>query len=67
MCISFLDLDGDLPPILVSLVTEDEFSRQLLDEPIPRKDRDRVKGIIEEVLHSNKTNKELMVPLEHRF
>jgi len=48
----FLDLEGDITPILVSLVCYDDFARELLDEPIPKEDRDKVKKTIEEILHS---------------
>lgn len=46
----FLDLEGDITPILVSLVTCDSFARGLLDEPIPKKQRDFVKQKIENLL-----------------
>ena len=64
----FLDLEGDLTPILVSLVCYDDFARDLLDEPIPKEDRDKVKRKIDAILHS-KIDKEseltpLMVPTE---
>ena len=49
----FLDLEGDLTPILVSLVCYDEFAKELLDEPIPKNDRDLVKQKIEDILHLN--------------
>lgn len=49
----FLDLEGDLTPILVSLVCYDDFARGLLDEPIPKEDRDKVKARIDEILHSS--------------
>lgn len=48
----FLDLEGDLTPILVSLVCYDDFARGLLDEPIPKEDRDKVKKRIDDILHS---------------
>lgn len=49
----FLDLEGDLTPILVSLVTRDAFAQGLLDEPIPKKQRDAVKAKIEQLLLSD--------------
>jgi hypothetical protein len=48
----FLDLEGDITPILVSLVTCDNFARGLLDEPIPKKQRDAVKENIDALLMS---------------
>lgn len=48
----FLDLEGDIIPILVSLVTRDSFAQGLLDEPIPKKQRSAVKGKIESLLLS---------------
>jgi hypothetical protein len=48
----FLDLEGDIIPILVSLVTRDGFATGLLDEPIPKKQRDAVKQRIEQLLLS---------------
>ena len=50
----FLDLDGDLPPILISLVTSDTFANQLLDHPIPRRERDVVKQAINDIMHISK-------------
>jgi len=61
----FLDLDGDLPPILVSLVASDAFAHQLLDHPIPKRERDVVKQAIEEVMHIEQVSDgllERMVP-----
>merc|ERR1719420_2501502 len=46
----FLDLEGDITPILVSLVTRDQYAQALLDEPIPKKLRDAVKSKIEDLL-----------------
>jgi len=46
----FLDLEGDIIPILVSLVTRDSYAQELLDEPIPKKQRDAVKQKIESLL-----------------
>uniref|UniRef100_A0A7S4SUP1 Inositol hexakisphosphate and diphosphoinositol-pentakisphosphate kinase n=1 Tax=Alexandrium monilatum TaxID=311494 RepID=A0A7S4SUP1_9DINO len=46
----FLDLEGDIIPILVSLVTRDSFAQGLLDEPIPKKQRTIVKMKIENLL-----------------
>ena len=48
----FLDLDGDLAPILVSLVANDAFAHELLDHPVPKSDRDKVKEEISDILHS---------------
>ena len=58
----FLDLEGDLTPILVSLVCYDDFARELLDEPIPKEDRDKVKRRIEEMLHQDSASEEELVP-----
>eukprot|EP00928_Gymnodinium_smaydae_P001828 TRINITY_DN10654_c1_g5_i1.p1 TRINITY_DN10654_c1_g5~~TRINITY_DN10654_c1_g5_i1.p1 ORF type:complete len:1248 (-),score=231.10 TRINITY_DN10654_c1_g5_i1:50-3595(-) len=46
----FLDLEGDIIPILASLVTRDGYAQGLLDEPIPKKQRDTVKQKIESLL-----------------
>jgi hypothetical protein len=59
----FLDLEGDLTPILVSLVCYDDFARALLDEPIPKEDRDKVKARIDEILHMDSRNSEELFPL----
>lgn len=59
----FLDLEGDLTPILVSLVCYDDFARDLLDEPIPKEDRDKVKRRIDELLHSKINSKSELIPL----
>ena len=59
----FLDLEGDLTPILVSLVCYDDFARGLLDEPIPRDDRDTVKKTIAEILHIKSADEAQMVPV----
>jgi len=48
----FLDLEGDITPILVSLVTRDSYAQALLDAPIPKKQRDVVKAKIESLLLS---------------
>jgi len=48
----FLDLDGDIIPILVSLVTRDRYSQTLLDEPVPKVLRDQVKKKIENLMLS---------------
>lgn len=48
----FLDLDGDIIPILVSLVTREKYAQSLLDEPVPKKLRDQVKKKIEELMLS---------------
>jgi len=48
----FLELEGDIIPILVSLVTRDSYAQRLLDEPIPKKVRDSVKRSIESFLMS---------------
>lgn len=48
----FLDLEGDIIPILVSLVNRGGYAQGLLDEPIPRKQRDAVKQEIEALLMS---------------
>ncbi|CAE8642041.1 unnamed protein product, partial [Polarella glacialis] len=48
----FLELEGDIIPILVSLVTRDTYAQGLLDEPIPKKIRDAVKQRIESLLMS---------------
>jgi len=48
----FLDLDGDLTPILVSLVQSDQLAQKLLDEPLPKKLRDDVKHRLEDILVS---------------
>ena len=64
----FLDLEGDLTPILVSLVCYDDFARALLDEPIPKEDRDKVKARIDQLLHSESRDfselAALMIPTE---
>jgi len=49
----FLDLEGDIIPILVSLVSKDLFAARLLDAPIPKKQRDIVKTKIESLLLSD--------------
>lgn len=49
----FLDLEGDITPILVSLVTRDSYAQAFLDEPIPKKLRDEVKQKIESLLMSS--------------
>lgn len=46
----FLDLDGDIIPILVSLVTRDSYAQAILDEPVPKNERDDVKQKIEALL-----------------
>lgn len=48
----FLELEGDIIPILVSLVSADSYAQKLLDEPIPKKVRDAVKRNIESILLS---------------
>jgi inositol hexakisphosphate/diphosphoinositol-pentakisphosphate kinase len=59
----FLDLEGDLTPILVSLVCYDDFASALLDEPIPKEDRDKVKARIDEILHMDVQDAEELVPI----
>jgi len=51
----FLALEGDITPILVSLVTRDTFAQGLLDEPIPKKEREMVKAKVESLLSSEKS------------
>ena len=48
----FLDLVGDLTPILVSMVTTSKTAQDLLDEPIPKESRERVKKKIDSLLHT---------------
>ena len=47
----FLDLVGDLTPILVSMVTTSKTAQELLDEPIPKESREMVKKKIDALLH----------------
>jgi len=63
----FLDLDGDIVPILVSLVTRESYAQGLLDAPIPKKERDAVKQKIESLLlsHNNLANDESASPTDH--
>ena len=42
---------GDLTPILVSMVTTSKTAQELLDEPIPKESRERVKRKIDALLH----------------
>jgi len=71
----FLDLEGELTPILTSLVTTSEAAKALLDEPIPREKRDSVKDHIDYLLHmttnpaqdiQNKCTKDMEVQAERR-
>lgn len=67
----FLDLDGDIIPILVSLVTRESYAQGLLDEPIPKKQRDTVKQKIESLLlsYANLASSDVMqaaCPTEHQ-
>ncbi|KAF4742241.1 hypothetical protein FOZ62_002446, partial [Perkinsus olseni] len=68
----FLDLEGDLPPILVSLVCVDGFARKLLDRPIPKEDRNKVKKMIDTILHTDSSElrpgelQEIMAPTDHK-
>ncbi|CAD7934187.1 unnamed protein product [Amoebophrya sp. A120] len=48
----FLDLVGDLTPILVSMVTTSRTAQELLDEPIPKHSRELVKKKIDSLLHT---------------
>ncbi|TRY50383.1 Histidine phosphatase superfamily clade-2 [Cryptosporidium tyzzeri] len=50
----FLDLEGDLAPILVQLVIRDSFARNLLDDPHLTIERKKCKEIIEELLNIDK-------------
>jgi inositol-hexakisphosphate/diphosphoinositol-pentakisphosphate 1-kinase len=59
----FLDLEGDLTPILVSLVFYDDFARGLLDEPVPKDDRNKVKEKIANILHSNTNSDKLFLDM----
>jgi len=66
----FLDLEGDITPILVSLVTRDAYAQKFLDEPIPKKLRDEVKQKIESLLmsYADMSSAEIMplsCPTEH--
>lgn len=63
----FLDLDGDIVPILVSLVTRESYAQGLLDEPIPKKERDAVKQKIESLLLSYESlaDNSLASPTDH--
>ncbi|CAK9014582.1 unnamed protein product [Durusdinium trenchii] len=45
----FLELDGDIIPILVSLVHSEGYGQAVLDEPIPKKVRTSVKEQIEDM------------------
>lgn len=47
----FLDLEGDLAPILVQLVIRDNFARALLDDPQLSEERKKCKKIIENLLN----------------
>lgn len=47
----FLDLEGDLTPILISLVTTERTD--LLDEPIPKEEREEVKDFVDQLLHQD--------------
>mmetsp|Transcript_7635 Transcript_7635/g.16836 ORF Transcript_7635/g.16836 Transcript_7635/m.16836 type:complete len:1122 (-) Transcript_7635:55-3420(-) len=46
----FLDLQGDPTPILAALVMRDDYAQMLLDEPVPKAERDLVKARIVELL-----------------
>eukprot|EP00403_Amphidinium_massartii_P043782 CAMPEP_0178457576 /NCGR_PEP_ID=MMETSP0689_2-20121128/47086_1 /TAXON_ID=160604 /ORGANISM="Amphidinium massartii, Strain CS-259" /LENGTH=598 /DNA_ID=CAMNT_0020083827 /DNA_START=40 /DNA_END=1834 /DNA_ORIENTATION=+ len=46
----FLDLQGDPTPILAGLVMRDSYAQRLLDEPIPKEERDKVKMTIKDFL-----------------
>lgn len=48
----FLDLDGDITPILVSLVERDQYTHKLLDQPMPKKLRTQVKAKIDKLLRA---------------
>ncbi|OII74020.1 uncharacterized protein cubi_02822 [Cryptosporidium ubiquitum] len=50
----FLDLEGDLAPILVQLVIRDSFAQNLLDDPQLTTERRKCKEIIENLLNINK-------------
>ncbi|KAJ1606077.1 hypothetical protein OJ253_2878 [Cryptosporidium canis] len=50
----FLDLEGDLAPILVQLVIRDSFARTLLDDPQLTSERRKCKEIIENLLNLDK-------------
>ncbi|KAH8582745.1 histidine acid phosphatase [Cryptosporidium sp. chipmunk genotype I] len=50
----FLDLEGDLAPILVQLVIRDSFARSLLDDPHLTTERKKCKKIIENLLNIDK-------------
>lgn len=50
----FLELDGDIIPILVSLVHSEGYGQAVLDEPIPKKVRTSVKELIEDILTTDK-------------
>merc|ERR1719265_2182979 len=50
----FLALEGDITPILAALVSCDQYAQELLDAPIPKKERDGVKQKIEDLLTSLK-------------
>ncbi|KAF7458566.1 Phosphoglycerate mutase-like family protein [Cryptosporidium felis] len=54
----FLDLEGDLGPILVQLVIRDAFARSLLDDPQQIPEREKCKEIIEELLNLDKVIEE---------
>eukprot|EP00927_Polykrikos_kofoidii_P065296 TRINITY_DN61072_c0_g1_i1.p1 TRINITY_DN61072_c0_g1~~TRINITY_DN61072_c0_g1_i1.p1 ORF type:complete len:1327 (+),score=249.05 TRINITY_DN61072_c0_g1_i1:183-3983(+) len=67
----FLDLEGDIIPILVSLVSSDRYAQALLDAPIPRKERCQVKTKIESLLmsYNDLSSDEVLAkacPTEHR-
>lgn len=50
----FLDLEGDLAPILVQLVIRDTFARTLLDDPQLTTERKKCKKIIENLLNMDR-------------
>ena len=56
----FLELDGDIIPILVSLVHSEGYGQAVLDEPIPKKVRTSVKEHIEDILTTDQDIMEQM-------
>merc|ERR1719313_726366 len=63
----FLDLEGEITPILVSLVGREEYTQSLLDQPMPKAHRSEVKTRIDKLLNATPESRGRVLTLEQRI
>merc|ERR1719313_261175 len=63
----FLDLEGEITPILVSLVGREEYTQSLLDQPMPKAHRSEVKTRIDKLLNATPESRGRVLTMDQRL